>query len=986
VKRVLLVLACLALGSLPAHAQFSALETRDLRLVYAEATQSFIAPYTAQCFERSLRFYRDLFDYKPSEKVTVILSDAADYANAGVWVSPRNSMFMHLAPMNFVYETGPANERINFNMNHELAHVVTLDKAAGSERFFRGLFNGKVGENAQNPESMLYSYLTSSRRASPRWFREGAAVFFETWMAGGLGRAQGPWDEMVFRAMVLDSTHFWDPLGLESEGVKTDFQIGVNSYLYGTRFLSYLAWKHGPESVVRWVDRGKGSRGSYAAEFRRLYGRSLDDTWRDWIEWEKGFQRANLDSLGRYPVTPYRDLSARALGSVSRGYVDSTSRTLLTAVFYPGALAHIAGISLASGVEKALAEVKGPALYFVSSVAWDPAERRLFYTTDNNEWRDLHVLEMSTGRTRQLLRDERLGDLAFNRADSSLWAVRHFNGYSTIVRLPSPWTDYSQVLSLPYGTDVYDLDFSPDGKQLVCSMGEISGRQTLRLMDVAALAAGDTTTRTLQDFGSSIPSNFVFSPDARYLYGSSYYTGVSNIFRYDLARDSMDIVTNTQTGFFRPIPLGGDSLIVFRYTGDGFVPTLLKDATPLTDVNAINFLGAELIEKYPVLETWKVPPPSSIAIDSMITYRGAYGGLAWVRPTTVYPIVQSYRDHVSVGGRVNLSDPISQNLSSLTVTYTPDETLPENERLHVGFSFEHNDFTAKLRLNPASFYDLFGPTKSSRKGFNAGLEWNDKLIDDKPRTLDLTLEAGGWTGLRVLPDYQNVDAPPSFRHLLSTSFDLSYKNLRSSIGAIDAEKGYQWRLSGALDGVRFEQAGTAEWKRYPSASASYDIGAPLPVPNTSLWIRTAAGGALGDHDDPFANFYFGGFGNNWVDYQNPKRYRAIESFPGLDLQEVGGNNFAKAMLDLNLPPLRFARLGRPNFYVPLARLGVFGGTLVTDPDKGAERRTLTNLGAQLDVRLQVLLNQTLTLSAGYARAFEGGRSKGDEFMVSLKIL
>ena len=31
---------------------------------------------------------------------------------------------------------------------------------------------------------------------------EGGAVFFETWMAGGLGRAQGGYDEMVWRAKV----------------------------------------------------------------------------------------------------------------------------------------------------------------------------------------------------------------------------------------------------------------------------------------------------------------------------------------------------------------------------------------------------------------------------------------------------------------------------------------------------------------------------------------------------------------------------------------------------------------------------------------------------------------------------------------------------------------------------------------------------------------------------------------------------------------
>ena len=44
---------------------------------------------------------------------------------------------------------------------------------------------------------------------------------------------------MVFRSMVKDDTHFYEPLGLVSEGIKVDFQAGMNSYLYGTRFMSY---------------------------------------------------------------------------------------------------------------------------------------------------------------------------------------------------------------------------------------------------------------------------------------------------------------------------------------------------------------------------------------------------------------------------------------------------------------------------------------------------------------------------------------------------------------------------------------------------------------------------------------------------------------------------------------------------------------------------------------------------------------------------
>src|SRR5207247_1237548 len=127
----------------------------------------------------------------------------------------------------------------------------------------------------EHPESMLYEYLTIPRRSSPRWFHEGIAVFCETWMSGGYGRAQGPWDEMVFRSMVRDSSHFWDPLGLESEGTRVDFQAGVNSYLYGTRFMDYVAWRYGTDSLRTWVSRQPGSRRYFSTQFRHVFGKSL---------------------------------------------------------------------------------------------------------------------------------------------------------------------------------------------------------------------------------------------------------------------------------------------------------------------------------------------------------------------------------------------------------------------------------------------------------------------------------------------------------------------------------------------------------------------------------------------------------------------------------------------------------------------------------------------------------------------------------------
>jgi hypothetical protein len=959
------------------------IETDDLRLVYHGPTYQFLAPYTARCFTNSLALERKLFAYEPWEKITVMPNDFSDYGNAGVWTSPRNSMTIQYAPTNFVYESGPSNERINFLMSHELVHVVTADQAAGAEPFLRRTFLGKVRESSEHPETYLYGYLTLPRRAAPRWFREGIAVFLETWMAGGLGRAQGPWDEMVFRTMVRDGTPFYDPLGLESEGTRTDFQVGVNSYLYGTRFLTYLSLVHSPEHVLRWAGRAPGSRAYFAAQFKDVFGTSLSRGWDEWLAFERDFQRANLDSVRRYPLTPYRDLSAEALGSVSRTVVDSAGRTLYAAVQHPGTVAYIAAIPLDGGPVRQVAEVKGPALYFVCSLARDPETGLLYYTSDNNRWRDLNVLDPRTGRHRRLIVDARIGDLVFHPRDRSLWGVRHFNGISSIVRIPPPYTDFNRIYSLPYGQDAYDLDVSPDGEWLAMSWAEVSGRQSLRLMRLAALVAGDTSTRVLHRFGSSIPNNFVFTPDGRHLIGSSYYTGVSNLWRYDLAADSMDIVTNVDDGLFRPVPLGGDSVIAFRYTGDGFVPSVVP-VRPLTDVSAITFLGQQVAERHPVVRDWKLPPPSSVPLDTAWLRPRDYRPLASVRPAYLHPFVEGYKSHTAAGLQFQLSDPVGLHTLDVSLSLTPTDRVAAGERWHAAFRYRRPNASARLRWNPGSFYDLVGATKSSRKGFHAEIEHDHTIIRDQPRMMTLTGTLSGWTGLERLPDHQNVATSAGFDQVVTAVTTLDYRNTRKSIGAVDPEKGHAWSVTAEAHAVRFDRPGGRVTRGYPKLSATLDVGTPVLLPNSSLWLLTAAGWSPGDPSEPFANFYFGGFGNSGLDHLEPRRYREPGRFPGLEIDEAGGTSYARLVADWSLPPLRFRRAGTPGFYASLVRVTLFGGGLATQLDL-ASGEEYANLGAQADLQLHVLSHQQFILSYGYARAFrrDGGRSTG--WMVSLKL-
>jgi hypothetical protein len=974
IARSFLALSFLAAAQNAAVAQLSELDTRDISIVYLDPTQGFLAPQAARSAENALDFHRKLFDFHPRERINVLLTDFADFGNAAADSVPHDIVTIKIAPLSFAYETFTANERMNYLMNHELAHVATSDRAAARDRFFRRAFFGKVAPAPEHPESIGYFFLTSPRRAAPRWYLEGIAVFLDTWMAGGIGRAQGPYDEMVFRAMVASETPFYDPLGLSSELTKTDFRLEANSYLYGTRFMSYLAYRYSPERLLQWVKRTDGSRAYYATQFRAVYGKSIEAAWREWIEFEKTFQQSNLAAIRQYPTTPYQDISSQPLGSLSRAWLDTRTNRLYAGVNHPGTVGYIAAISLDDGTIEKLHDIKQPRMYTVTSLAWDAEARQLFYTADNTGMRDLMSLDPVSKRERLLIRDARIGELVFNRADRSLWGIRTFNGICTLVRIPAPYTEWTRVYSWPYGETAYDLDLSADGTRLSVSIGAIDGRQTLHLIDVDQIQKGDATPRRVFDFGTAIPSNFVFSPDGRYLVGSSYYTGVSNIFRFDLLTGERQALTNAETGFFQPMPVGGDQFIVFRYSGSGFVPARIE-ARPLEDVAPITFLGERLVETHPVLKTWLAGSPGSIPLESMVVRRGPYRPLRSLGLESLYPVVEGYKDTAAIGAHLRFSDPLALNGLSITASYSPAGDLINTERLHLRADYRRYDWRARASWNDTDFYDLFGPTRTSRKGYSFGGGHTSWLVFDDPRRLQLNVDARIAGRLDQLPEYQNV--PISVDSLLSTSAELNYSDLRSSLGSVDDEKGQRWTTRLVADRAN----GALATRAY----AAYDVGVATPMSHSSVWLRSAAGFSPQQPDNPFANFYFGAFGNNYVDYRDEKRYRDYYAFPGLPLNTIGGRNFVKSTLEWNLPPVFFRRVGTPGLYLTWLRPALFAGGLITNVDRAAPRREVADIGGQTDLRLSLLSTLDVTLSLGAAVSFEHGTPR-HELMASIKIL
>jgi len=971
---VFLCVMALSAAGLSGQTLFS-FKVPGLNLVYYSQAHEYVIQHLARSFVNTMDYYKKFFHYTPSGKTSIFVEDFSDWGNGGATAVPQNLVFLELSPFDHAYDMMSGYERMSLIMNHELVHVVTMDKPVGSSPFFRKIFFGKVGAEKENPLSMFYTYLTSPRMYTPRWYLEGIAVFMETWMNGGLGRSLGAYDEMAFRTKVLENDVIYDALSLESEGTAVDFQIGALSYMYGARFFSFLAVKYGPQKVIDWVSVEKDSKSSFTAAFKQTFGRRLVEDWADWIKAEKVWQEENLNIIRQYPVTEFKPLTDRQMGSVSRGFYDPDRGKVYAGVNYPGQVASLAEIDVGTGRMKRLCDIKGAALYSVCALAFDKAGGRLFYSTDNNTYRDLRVYDLASGRSDKLMMDCRIGDLVFNPRDKSLWGIRHNTGLSTLVRIDPPYSDWTAVYGFDYYADVYGLDISPDGAWISAAISDVSGNQKLVRMSVSDLLRGTLTLETLHDFGTDSPSDFRYSEDGRFLYGSSYYTGASNILRYDPTGKTLDVLSNAETGFFRPIPINDRSLLVFKYTKDGFLPGFIETRV-LQDVNAVRFLGQEVVKRHPEVKEWTAGSPADIPIESLIESISPYSSFKDIGLNSAYPIVEGYKDTLALGVRMEFRNALRYHGFDVSASYSPSTALPAKERLHLGLIYHYWNWRISATYNNASFYDLFGPTMSGMKGYSLGLDYSRDLIYDPPRNLTLDFGIAGYAGLDRLPDYQNIDA--MYDKLVSARIGLKYNFVRRSLGAVDEEKGYRAHV--------FARANYVNGRLYPRLYGRLDYGLALPINHSSVWLRTAFGQSFGDRENNFVRFFFGGFGNNWIDSMTEKRYREYYSFPGLELNELGGKTFAKGTVEWTLPPVTFRRFGFMDLYCTWARLAVFTSGIVTDFDDAAFSRKLVNFGAQLDFRIVVFSLMNSTFSVGYARAYEKGLPGRNEFMISLKLM
>ena len=261
----------------------------------------------------------------------------------------------------------------------------------------------------------------------------------------------------------------------------------------------------------------------------------------------------------------------------------------------------------------------------------------------------------------------------------------------------------------------------------------------------------------------SVPENFTFTPDGKALLGNSYYTGVSNVFRLDIASGKYDVLTNAATGFFRPQLRPDGSLFVYDYTGDGFNPSIVQPQVreDLAPRPLPRHRGRQ--QARPSSSNGaSAHPPRSRSTQLITAARHLRPDSSACASTR---IIRSSRATTARRRSAIISTSPTRCSSASSAPASPSRPMASTarERFHANVEYQTPYWKLTYWHNLADVYDLAGPVLRSRKGDAVIANYTKPLIYDPPRQLDLFGSAAAYFGLDQLPGAQNIPSPKNLR-------------------------------------------------------------------------------------------------------------------------------------------------------------------------------------------------------------------------------
>lgn len=278
------------------------------------------APSAEQVAAVCDEYYREicaLLGVLPEQRFPVTLTRSVDVLNAYYSAVPYNRIVL--------YDTIPDKSldmyesTIQSVFYHELVHAVTYNMKSPA------LKKLSVFSDALNP-----AWLTLTT-----FWAEGATVSFES--RGRGGRLSDPFSTQIVNQAKIEGTF---PSWRDVTGACDTFPGGTDAYMFGACFADYVQRTFGMEKYGEfWRNAGSSFSLAFAAGvFRKTYGKSIDEVWREFAD-SRSVQAGQKNAVllsHKNAVVPTFDVQYDSLSGAERVvYFDRLSQSVRLAEFAP---------------------------------------------------------------------------------------------------------------------------------------------------------------------------------------------------------------------------------------------------------------------------------------------------------------------------------------------------------------------------------------------------------------------------------------------------------------------------------------------------------------------------------------------------------------------------------------------------------------------------------------------------------------------------
>ena len=498
--------------------------------------------------ERAHSTLSEVMGYEAGRRTHIMLTDGTDGANGSAIALPFNMIRLNATGPSAMSPLGDYDDWLNLLTTHEHTHIVHLDQWSGISSFI----------------NLLLGTVYAPNHIQPRWILEGVATWQESRRTSG-GRLRGTMFEMYMRMDALEDRF----LDLDQISTIADrWPHGNVWYLYGSRFVDFVATHYGREAIAQ-IAREYGAsvlpwginriaRRATGHTWVELYDDFLDhtrarfETQRDAVVAAGVVEGERITFHGETARTPrflrdgrvgYWRADNRHRNRVQVFDLDSPSEqeTWARVTGDPGWDAHPSGNDV---------------------VFSQPLPHRDIYS-----FHDLVRRDLETGQNTRLTHGMRAREPDISPDGRRVAFTTNAAGttHLWVAELRDVEGTARRVLENERFDQVFNPRFSPDGRTLAISRWQRGGYRDIQLVDVETGRVSAVTHDRAMDMSPC------WSFDGRSLYFSSDRTGISNIFVFRPSSGSLRQVTNVVSGAYQPaVAPDGERLVYVGYTSYGF--------------------------------------------------------------------------------------------------------------------------------------------------------------------------------------------------------------------------------------------------------------------------------------------------------------------------------------------------------------------------------------------------------------------------------